>query len=88
MLSIEIKVNGKLVKWLGVRNIHPDGITKINKYKQHPYCVYEHNGNKLGFVTHQREDGILHLVDSVMTMIGQKLWLMDDDEAKELGDPV
>jgi hypothetical protein len=71
MLTVEIKVNGKLVQRFAGMNIHPRIVSKDFK-GECPYIVCDSipksiaAEDELGFVSHKRKDGIVKLVHKML----------------------
>lgn len=72
MLSIEKKINGKLISRAEVLNLHPIG---DGKYLYHvEYVQFDRKQNKLNFeVIHDREDGAEELTFLIYQEVVRRL---------------
>lgn len=71
VLSIEIKINNKVIYYVDAVNINPYSIGggRLTGDDECPYDIVTHDG-KQGFIVHRRSDGALQLAEQVLDKLG------------------
>ena len=77
MLEIDILINRNVKCTVEVVNINPSPIT--NSYKGDCPYVVQCNGLNIGFVVHNRGEGLVHLTRKVMDLVSDKIYFGEID---------
>jgi len=92
MMTIKLEVNGKLVKKFDVKNVHPQPYLSNDFGEECPYIIWDNGsdeeGDDLGFVLHERKDGIIALARDVLSKIRQGQVRFTDPLPDSVGDVI